>query len=227
MRHLVTALVMMLLAGRASADPEVVPLTRIEGPFANAFEDRCKTIEGAHCPRIASAQVAPFQRVEFHGADGQGYLAIEYGGQWFIGLPIRTHGLSDPTTNQSTAITFVRLTSEAIPELGTVAVLRLGVHITVVSHCSHHSLGCKLGTPDYRGITEEYDDDVFMVCGLVDHGPRCSRPIVVPEELVRRPVFTSGALVLSAACARFDWRAHGRSYGGGSPEPCRYELTAP
>lgn len=222
------ALAVMLLAGRASAEPEVVPLTRIEGPFANAFEDKCKTLEGAHCRRVASAQVVPFQRVEFHRAGGQGYLAIEHGDEWFVGPPIAVDGVSEPTTDQSKAIAFVRLTSEAIPQLGKVAVLRLGVHVSVAKHCSHHDDGCRPSMPDYMSSANEYDDDVFMVCGFVDSGPpRCSHPIVVPEELVRRPVFTSGALVLSAACARFDWRAHGRSYDHLSPVPCRYELTAP
>jgi hypothetical protein len=135
--------------------------------------------------------------------------------------------VSDPTTSESTAITFVRLTSEVMPALGKVAVLRIGVHVRLARHCSRHSAGCTPGAPDYITSVDEHDDDAFVVCGIVDRGPpRCSRAIFVPEELVRRPAFSSGALVLSAACARFDWRARGRSYDhGGNPEPCRYELA--
>lgn len=227
MTRLVMAL-MVLLVGRARAEPEVVTLAPTEGPFADAFADRCKTAEGPPCRRIASARVAPFQRVEFHGGKQEGHLAIEHGGQWFVGPTLSIGGESDSTTNETVAITFVRLTSEPSPELGTLAVLRIGMHVRVVRHCSHHAEGCVPGTADYAGRrVEEHDDDRFVVCGVVGSGPpRCSPPIAVPEELVRRPALTAGALVLSAACARFDWRARGRSYDHGVSEPCRYELTA-
>lgn len=218
MRHPLAALVLMVLAGRASAAPEVVSLSGAEGPFANAFEDKCKSLQSAPCQRIASARVEPFQRVEFHRTDTEGYLAIEHGNQWFIGPAIWLHGVSDPTTSQFMAVTSVQVTGEAMPELGKVAVLQLGVHVRVASHCSRRGHGCNPGTPDYRGTVEEYDDSVFMVCGIVGNGPpRCSRPIVVPQELVRRPAFTSGALVLSTACTRFDWRARGRRYDHSDP----------
>lgn len=116
-----------------------------------------------------------------------------------------------------------------MPELGKVAVIQIGLHVTIATHCSHHAAGCEPSAPDYKPrVAGEYDDDAFIVCGVTAGGPpRCSPPIIVPEELVRRPAFTGAALVLSAACERFDWNAKHRSYDHAVPSPCRYDIAAP
>jgi hypothetical protein len=112
-------------------------------------------------------------------------------------------------------------------ELGNVAVIRIGLHVAIGTHCSHHSEGCTPSAPDYQPrLTDEYRDDAFVVCSAAaDQPPRCAAPIVVPAELVRRPPFAGASLVLSRACERFDWRAHHRAYDHAVPGACRYDIA--
>lgn len=87
MSRVITALVLVFLTGRARSEPEVERLASTEGPFDNAFEDKCRSMGAVECKRIMSARTAPFERVELHEAGGWGYVVIEHEGRWFVGPP--------------------------------------------------------------------------------------------------------------------------------------------
>lgn len=220
-------LVLLLVAGRAAADPEVVRLAAAEGPFDRAFDDKCRSLGDAPCKRIAAGRAAPFERIELHEVGGQAYVAVEHGGRWFVGPSLAVAGVGDPTTSQRIDVASAQFSTVAMPELGKVAVIRIGLHVRIGTHCSHHAEGCTRSAPDYAPrLTDEYRDDAFVVCSAAaDEAPRCAAPIVVPAELVRRTPFSGASLVLSPACARFDWRAHLRAYDHAVPGPCRYDLA--
>ena len=219
------ALAVLLVAGRAAADPEVVHLAATEGPFDTAFDARCKSLGDAECKRIAAGHAAPFEHIELHEIGGQAYVSLEHGGRWFVGPSVAVMGVGDPTTTQRIDVASVRFATVAMPELGTLAVIRVGLRVAIATHCSRHAEGC---TPEEARprVFERYRDDAFVVCGIVDGQPRCAPPIVVPAELVRREPFTGASLVLSPACRGFDWRAHHRDHDHAVPSPCRYDIAA-
>ena len=72
----------------------MVSLDAAEGPFARAFDDKCrsvgdiKDIKDIKCRRIASARTAPFDRIELHEAVDSAYVVVQHAGQWFVGARI-------------------------------------------------------------------------------------------------------------------------------------------
>jgi len=75
MSRVITVLVLVFLTGRARSEPAVVRLAPTEGPFDNAFADKCRSMGAVECKRIMSARTAPFERVELHEAGGGAYVA--------------------------------------------------------------------------------------------------------------------------------------------------------